>query len=65
MLDGINITMIYRDLELEMVEDVIKKYATSYKDRLCRHINLEGAALLNTEYDLRRRKRTKPQDLTN
>ena len=54
---------LHRDLDVETVDSVIKKYAQSHEERLQRHINVEALQLLNNVGLDRRLKRTKPFEL--
>ena len=51
---------LHKDLDVETVDSVIKKYAESHEQRLQRHINVEALRLLNSDGLVRRLKRTKP-----
>ena len=55
---------IHNDLKMKFVEDVIRDYAKAHEKRLHQHTNVEAIQLLDTEQDIRRLKRNKPQDLT-
>jgi len=52
-----------KDLCVETVDSVIKKYVQSHEQRLQRHINVEALQLLNSDGLVRRLKRTKPFEL--
>lgn len=54
---------LHRELQVEMVEDVIRKSAKSHEERLHRHPNPEVLQLLANQDLLRRLKRTKPFEL--
>ena len=54
---------LHKDLDVETVDIVIKKYAQSHEQRLQRHINVEALQLLNNYGLVRRLKRTKPFEL--
>uniref|UniRef100_A0A0K8T2N3 RNA-directed DNA polymerase from transposon X-element n=2 Tax=Lygus hesperus TaxID=30085 RepID=A0A0K8T2N3_LYGHE len=54
---------IHRDLRVEMVTEIIAKYARKHEHRLHKHENLEMLNVLNNEGELRRLKRNKPLDL--
>jgi len=54
---------LHKDLDVETVDSVIKKYAQSHEQRLQRHINVEALQLLNNDGLVRRLKRTKPFEL--
>jgi hypothetical protein len=51
---------LHKDMDVETVDSVIKKYAESHEQRLQRHINVEALRLLNSDGLVRRLKRTKP-----
>ena len=51
---------LHKDLGVETVDSVIKKYAQSHEQRPQRHINVEALQLLNSDGLVRRLKRTKP-----
>lgn len=55
---------LHRDLDLKLVNDIIKDFAKSHEMRLTHHTNTEATLLLNSEDGLRRLKRNKPHDLT-
>jgi hypothetical protein len=50
--------MIHNDLGLEWVDEVIRNFATPYEERLHQHTNVLALELLDTEFDIRRLKRT-------
>jgi hypothetical protein len=53
--------IIRNDLGLEWVDEVIRHFATRYEERLHHHANLVVALeSVDTEFDIRRLKRTKP-----
>ena len=54
---------LHKDLDVENVHSVIRKYAQSHEQRLQRHINVEALQLLNSDGVVRRLKRTKPLEL--
>jgi hypothetical protein len=54
---------LHKDLDMETVDSVIRKYAQSHEQRLHRHINVEALQLLNNGGLVRRLKRTKPFEL--
>jgi hypothetical protein len=54
---------LHKDLDVETVDSVIKKYVQSHEQRLQRHINVEALQLLNNDGLVRRLKRTKPFEL--
>ena len=54
---------IHRDLKVDMVDTVIKKFAVSHENRLHHHVNTEAIQLLDTTDSIRRLKRTKPYEL--
>jgi len=54
---------LHKDLDVETVESVIKKYAQSHEKRPQRHINVEVQQLLIIDGLPRRLKRTKPFEL--
>jgi hypothetical protein len=54
---------LHCDLGIEMVTDIITKFANSQEDRLQNHINIEASRLLNVNYITRRLKRKKPFEL--
>ena len=47
---------LHKDLDVETVDSVIKKYAQSHEKRLQRHINVEALQLLNIDGLTRRLK---------
>ena len=53
---------IHRELNINNVNEEIRKFALSHEQRLQHHINSEAIQLLNSP-DMRRLKRTKPLDL--
>ena len=54
---------LHKDLDVETVDSVIKKYAQSHEQGLQRHINVEALQLLNSDGLVRRLKLTKPFEL--
>lgn len=54
---------IHRDLGVDLVAKVIKKYAEAHEERLHKHVNVEAIQLLDTTDIIRRLKRTKPFEL--
>jgi hypothetical protein len=54
---------LHKDLDMETVDSIIRKYAQSHEQRLHRHINVEALQLLNNGSLVRRLKRTKPFEL--
>lgn len=54
---------LHLDLKIHWVRDIIRDFAIAHEKRLHEHINAEAIQLLDTEYDIRRLKRKKPQDL--
>lgn len=55
---------LHRDLKVDLVKNVIRKYAEAHQQRLHQHVNVEAIQLLDTTELVRRLKRTKPFDLT-
>ena len=53
----------YRDLNVETVNEVMRKQARNHEQRLQQHPNPEVSQLLDTTNVIRRLKRTKPLDL--
>ena len=53
---------IHRDLKVDMVDTLIKKFAVSHENRLHHHVNTEAIQLLDTTDSIRRLKRTKPYE---
>ena len=53
-------TDLHRDLQIEMVTEVVKKYAVSHNQRLQSHTNSEMESVLNIRNHIRRLRRTKP-----
>ena len=51
---------IQRDLGMDTVDSVIKKFNRSHEDRLHQHVNPKALQLLDNLQILRRLKRTKP-----
>lgn len=54
---------IHRDLNIDVVNKVIQKYAEAHQHRLHHHVNVEAIQLLDTTDIVRRLKRTKPFEL--
>ena len=54
---------IQRDLRMDTVDSVVKKFARSHEDRLHQHVNPEALQLLDNSQIVRRLKRTKPFEL--
>ena len=54
---------LHKDLDVETVDSIIKKYAQSHEQRLQQHINVQAVQLLNNDGLVRRLKRTKPFEL--
>jgi hypothetical protein len=54
---------LHKDLDMETVDSVIRKYAQSHEQQLHRHINVEALQLLNNGGLVRRLKQTKPFEL--
>jgi len=54
---------LHKDLDVETVDSVIKKYAQSHEQQLQWHIHVEALQLLNSDGLVRRLKRTKPFQL--
>lgn len=54
---------LHRDLAMEPVSQIIKKYAEAHEHRLHHHVNVEAIQLLDTTDIERRLKRTKPFEL--
>lgn len=54
---------LHRDLNIEFVETVIKKYAEAHEQRLHHHVNVEAIQLLDNTDIVRRLQRTKPFEL--
>jgi hypothetical protein len=52
--------MIHNDLGLEWVDEVVRYFPTRYEERLRQHTNELALELLDTEFDIRSLKRTKP-----
>jgi hypothetical protein len=56
---------IHDDLGLEWVDEVIRNFATRYEEIFHQHTNFVlPLELLDTEFDIRHLKRTKPLELT-
>ena len=54
---------LHRDLKIEVVAAIIKKYAEAHEQRLHHHVNVEAIQLLDNTDIVRRLKRTKPFEL--
>lgn len=54
---------LHRDLKIELVTTIIKKFAEAHEHRLHRHVNIEAIQLLDNTNIVRRLKRTKPFEL--
>jgi hypothetical protein len=54
---------LHRDLGIEIVTDIIAKFAKSHEKRLQGHINIEASRLLNVNNITRRLTRKKPYEL--
>jgi hypothetical protein len=54
---------LHSDLQIQWVRDVIRDFAIAHEERLHAHVNSEVIQLLDTNHDIRRLKRKKPQDL--
>lgn len=54
---------LHRDLEIETVDEEIKKHAVMHGERIAQHMNVEVRNMVNTTDTLRRLKRKKPSDL--
>lgn len=54
---------LHRDLRIELVSEVIKKYAVKHDQRLQTHVNYEMNTVVNVNNNIRRLKRTKPYEL--
>lgn len=54
---------LHRDLNVELVDKVIQKYAEAHQKRLHHHVNVEAIQLLDHTDTVRRLKRTKPFEL--
>jgi len=55
---------LHRDLQMELVADIIARFANSHQLRLQNHINIEVSRLLDVRNITRRLKRTKPFELS-
>ena len=55
---------LHRDLQMELVADIIARFANSHQLRLQNHINIEVFRLLDVRNITRRLKRTKPFELS-
>ena len=56
-------TDLHRDLNMEMVTAVIRRFARKHEARLHQHVNDEAIQLLDNSALVRRLKRTKPFEL--
>ena len=56
-------TNIHRNLKVDMIDTVIKKFAVSHEHRIQQHVNIETIQLLDTTDSICRLKRTKPHKL--
>jgi len=56
-------TDLHRDLNMEMVTAVIRRFARKHETRLHQHVNVEAIQLLDNSALVRRLKRTKPFEL--
>ena len=56
-------TDLHRDLSMEMVTAVIRRFARKHEARLHQHVNVEAIQLLDNSALVRRLKRTKPFEL--
>lgn len=54
---------LHRDLNIQVVSEIIKKYAEAHQQRLHHHVNVEAIQLLDHTDIKRRLKRTKPFEL--
>lgn len=54
---------LHRDLEVDLVDSVIKDIAKSHQQRLQQHVNVEAFKLLNNDGLVRRLRRIKPFEL--
>ena len=54
---------LHKDLNVEMVDKEVKKFAQSHEQRLLKHVNVEALQLLDNDGLVRRLKRTKPFEL--
>lgn len=54
---------LHRDLQIEMVTEVVRKQAVSHNQRLQSHTNSEMETVLNVRDNVRRLRRTKPHEL--
>jgi hypothetical protein len=54
---------LHRDLNMEMVTAVIRRFARKHEVRLHHHVNVEAIQLLDNNTLVRRLKRTKPFEL--
>uniref|UniRef100_A0A1B6CGK2 Reverse transcriptase domain-containing protein n=1 Tax=Clastoptera arizonana TaxID=38151 RepID=A0A1B6CGK2_9HEMI len=54
---------LHKDLDVEIVDNVIKLYAQRHEQRLQQHVNIEAHQLLDNDDLIRRLKRVKPFEL--
>lgn len=54
---------IHKDLRIDTVKQTINKQARKHEERLLKHVNVEALQLLDTTNQIRRLKRTKPNEL--
>ena len=54
---------VHKDLNVPLVDSVIRDFAAAHEKRLHKHVNIEATQLLDTQDDVRRLKRVKPLDL--
>ena len=59
----IRISDLHKDLKVDLVANIIKKYAEAHQRRLHHHVNVEAIQLLDNTNIVRRLKRTKPFEL--
>ena len=56
---------LHRDLKMDEVSEVRKRFSTKHQNRLKSHVNLEALRLNHYQGSLRRLKRNKPEDFYN
>ena len=56
---------LHRDLKMDEVSEVRKRFSTTHQNRLKSHVNLEALKLNHYQGSLRRLKRNKPEDFYN
>jgi hypothetical protein len=56
-------TDLHRNLNMEMVMAVTRRFARKHEERLHQHVNVEAIQLLDNSALVRRLKRTKPFEL--